>query len=430
MHVHFVGIGGIGMSALARLYLAKGHEVTGSDATDSPLLERLRDEGMGVFMEHSGLQVAPDTALVVYSEAIPLDNLELQAARERNISCKTYFEVLGEWTAEQKTICIAGSHGKTTTTALIARLLMHSYRDPTVVIGTQMRELEGKNMRLGGGEWMVVEACEYRRSFLHLQPQVVVLTNIELDHLDYYKNEKDYVSAFEEFVAKLPADGILVANADDANVRMVAEKAPCQVIYFDKTSSHLEKLELGVPGHHNKMNALAAFHVGLALGIEQEPMVEALNGFEGSWRRFEFKGHCNGADIYDDYAHHPTEIQATLQGAREKYPDHRLIAVFQPHQYSRTKHFLKEFGKAFDLADEVIIPNIYKVRDVEADVSAVSAERLVEEIQKHNDEVRLGGGLEATVADLKLRVGPNDLVLVMGAGDVWQVAEGLISVSK
>lgn len=418
------------MSALARLYHAQGYEVTGSDATDSPLLERLRDEGMGVFLGHSTLQVSPDTDLLVYSEAIPIDNLELQAARERGVACRTYFEALGDWSAQKKAICVAGSHGKTTTTALIARLLMQAYRDPTVVIGTQMRELEGKNMQLGEGDWMVVEACEYRRSFLHLHPQIVVLTNIELDHLDYYKDEKDYLSAFMEFIVKLPKDGILVANGEDLNVRKVAAEASCEVIYFDRMSSCLEKLDLRLPGHHNKMNALAAFHLGLALGIEEDPMVEALNSFEGTWRRFEFKGHCNGADIYDDYAHHPTEIQATLQGAREKYPDHHLIAVFQPHQYSRTKYFLKEFGKAFSLADEVIIPNIYRVRDVEADVAAVSAQRLVEEIQKHHSDVRLGEGLKATAADLKSRIGQNDLVLVMGAGDVWKVAEGLISVSK
>jgi len=426
MHIHFVGIGGIGMSALARLYRARGEEVTGSDASDSPLLEALRDEGMGVFVGHSAFQVSTDVEVVIYSEAISLDNPELESARERGIPMKTYFEALGEITEEFKTIAVAGTHGKTTTTALIARLLMQSYRDPTVVIGTQMHELEGKNMRLGGGDWMVVEACEYRRSFLHLAPTMVVLTNIELDHLDYYKNFEDYLDAFKEFVSMIPEDGVLIGNGDDPNVRDVAESARCEVVFFDGDSPDLNKLKLKVPGHHNRMNALAAFTVGLVIGGEEEAMLSALNSFTGTWRRFEFKGHFNGADVYDDYAHHPTEIRATLQAAREKYPDHRLVAVFQPHQHSRTKHFLEEFAQAFDGADEVVIPNIYKVRDTEEDVKAVSVERFVSTLQKNHDMVKNGEGLEKTIGYLKETIGPNDLVLVMGAGDVWKVADGLL----
>lgn len=427
MHIHFVGIGGIGMSALARLYQRQGHEVTGSDFEDSKLLENLRDEGIGVFIGHTAAQIAPDTDVVIHSEAVPVDNLELSAARERGISMKTYFEALGEWTRDKKTICIAGTHGKTTTTALIACLLLQSYRDPTVVIGTQMKELEGKNMRLGGSEYMVVEACEYRRSFLHLQPTGVVLTNIELDHVDYYRDLDDYLSAFREFVMKIPADGFLVANGDDENVRLVAQSAICEVLWYSKDSTHLEKLELKVPGSHNRMNAMAAYTTGLYLKIEEEMMLEALNSFEGTWRRFEYKGSFNGADIYDDYAHHPTEIQATLQAAREKYPDHRLIAVYQSHQHSRARYFLGEFGPAFKQADEVIIPNIYKVRDSEEDIQAVSAEKMVHEIQKTHPNVRYGNGFENTVAYLKKTLQPNDLVLVMGAGDVWKVAEELIA---
>jgi UDP-N-acetylmuramate--alanine ligase len=426
MHSHFVGIGGIGMSALARLYLARDEEVTGSDGIDSAMLRALRDEGVGVFMGHSALQVSEDVDVVVYSEAIPLDNPELQVARDRNIPLKTYFEALGEVTEDFKTIAVAGTHGKTTTTALVSRLLMQLYRDPTVVIGTQMKELEGKNMRLGGGELMVVEACEYRRSFLHLAPNIVVLTNIELDHLDYYKNLDDYLDAFREFVSLIPMDGVLIGNGDDPNVREIATAAQCEVVFFDGDSENLNKLNLAVPGHHNRMNALAAFTVGLVIGGEEEAMVSSLNSFTGTWRRFEFKGHCNGSDVYDDYAHHPTEVRAALQAAREKYPDHRVVAVFQPHQHSRTKHFLNEFAEAFDLADEVIIPNIYKVRDSEENVKSISLEGFVDELKKHHDTVRNGDGLEATIEYLKGSVSENDFVLVMGAGDVWKVADGLI----
>lgn len=426
MHLHFVGIGGIGMSALARLHFALGDEVTGSDASDSTLLEALKNEGLGVFVGHSAFQVAEDVERVIVSEAVPLDNPEWVAARERGVPVVTYFEALGTLTERFKAIAVAGSHGKTTTTALIARLLMHAYRDPTVVVGSLMSELDGKNARLGGGEWMVVEACEYRRSFLHLKPRVVVLTNIELDHLDYYKDEADYVSAFRELVASLPEDGCLIGNGDDPNVRKVVEAARCKVVFFDGNAPELAKLVLAVPGHHNKMNALAAFTLGLELGIEEEIMLEALNSFTGVWRRFEFKGHCNGALVYDDYAHHPTEVKATLAAAREKYPEHRVVAVFQPHQHSRTRHFLSEFATAFGGADEVIVPNIYKVRDSEEAVAGISAEDFVRELQKHHPAVIYGGGIEATIQDLRGRVCEDDLIVVMGAGDVWKVAEGLV----
>ncbi len=427
MNIHFIGIGGIGMSALARFYKERGHSVSGSDTEDSAILEALRDEGIGVFVGHSALHILDDTNMVIYTEAISVDNLELQAARNKNIPIKTYFEGLGEVSEEFKTIAVAGTHGKTTTTAILARLLMQSYRDPTVVIGTNMLELDNKNFRLGGGEWMVVEACEYRRSFLHLQPQIVVLTNLELDHPDYYRDLDDYLDAFRELVAKLPSDGVVIANGDDDNVRKVAESAECEVVYFSADEIDLEKFELQVPGKHNLMNALAAFATGSVMSVEEEMMLEAINSFKGSWRRFEFKGKLNGALVYDDYAHHPTEVQAAIQGAREKYPKSRLVAVFEPHQYNRTRHFLEQFAHSFKEADEVIIPSIYEVRDSEADLEAVSPEKLVEELSKHHPNVRFGDGFENTAQYLRESVSEEDLILVMGAGPVWQVAEGLVA---
>jgi UDP-N-acetylmuramate--alanine ligase len=425
MNVHFIGIGGIGMSALARLYMERGNVVTGSDATDSYMLQALNDEGMGVFIGHSSMHLDSDVQLVIYSEAIPVDNPELVEARERSIPMKTYFQALGEITSEFRTIAVAGTHGKTTTTGLIARLLMDSYRDPTVVIGSMMKELDGKNMRMGGGELMVVEACEYRRSFLQLNPEIIVLTNIELDHLDYYEDLDDYLDAFRDFVSKLPEDGYLIANGDDENVRKVAESAMCEVLYFSMDSEDLDKLNLSIHGDHNRMNALAAFVVGLTLNIEEEMMVQALNSFEGTWRRFEFKGDYNGAHIYDDYAHHPTEIVAALQGARERYPNRRLVAVFQPHQFSRTKHFLEAFSQAFELADKVVVLDIYGVRDTDEDKKSVSVEDLVNGIKKHHADVIYNGGIEETISFLRKEAQSNDLVLAMGAGNVWKVAEGL-----
>ncbi len=426
MNIHFIGIGGIGMSALARFYLERGHNVSGSDAEDSTILEALRAEGMNVFVGHSSAYVG-DAEMVVYTEAIPVDNLELQAAREQKIPIHTYFEALGEISKDFKTIAVAGTHGKTTTTAILARILLESDQDPTIVIGTNMKELEGRNFRLGKGGWMAVEACEYRRSFLHLQPQIVVLTNLELDHPDYYRDLDDYLDAFRELVAKLPADGVLVANGDDANVRNVAEGANCEVIYFEADP---EKFELQVPGHHNLMNAAAAFAVASIVGAPEDEMIKAVNSFEGSWRRFEFKGKLNGALVYDDYAHHPTEVQAAIAGTREKYPERRVVAVFEPHQYNRTRHFLEEFAKSFKDADEVIIPSIYQVRDSKEDLEAVSPEKLVEELSKYHQNVRFGDGFEKTAQYLRESVGENDLILVMGAGPVWQVAEKCVSLGS
>ena len=382
MKIHFVGIGGIGMSALARLYHESGHQISGSDFEDSELLNLLRKEGIRIQIGHASNQVPKNANCVIYSEAILNNNVELKKARQLKIPLKTYFAALGEFTANKKTICIAGTHGKTTTTALVAKILIDAKLDPSIVIGTQMQELDNKNMRSGKGEYMVVEACEYRRSFHYLKPQLIILTNIELDHVDYYKNIADYLSAFKEFIQKLPPTGFLIANYDDLNIRKIIKTTPVKVIRYSQKSSELIKIKLKVPGQHNLMNALAAFTLGKSLNLDEKIILKSLNNFTGTWRRFEYLGKFNKALIYTDYAHHPTEIQATLKAAREKYPKYRIIVVFQPHQYSRARYFLKQFSESFSLADEVIIPNIYKVRDSIEDSQAVTPEKMVKEIQK------------------------------------------------
>ena len=423
MKIHFIGIGGIGISALARLYYAQGHEVSGSDAMDSPLLVALRKEGIRVCIGHSSRNVSPKVDLIVYSEAIPIDNPELETARAKNISHKTYFEALGEWTRNKKAICIAGTHGKTTTTGLVSLLLMQAGLDPTVVIGSTMAELGHKNMRFGKSPYMVVEACEYRRSFLQLNPFIGVLTNMELDHTDYYRDFEDYVDAFREFVKKISKNGCLIVNGEDRMCREVAKEATCPVFFFEASSADFSKFHLKVPGRHNAMNALAALAVGRFLRLKESKIVKALESFKGTWRRFEYKGELNGAPVYDDYGHHPTEVLATLQSAREEYPNQRLVLVFQPHQHNRALHFLEGFGSAFKLADEVIIPNIYAARDSREDQKAMPVKRFVKELQKTHPCVRFGDGFGNTVNYLKKSVDLDDLVVVMGAGDVWEVAE-------
>lgn len=391
--IYFVGIGGIGMSALARLFKAHGKEVLGSDSHKSILTEELHSEGIHVRVGHAPEHLPKNADLVVYSEAVPLENPELEKALDLGIPMMSYFQALGKVAESYRLVAIAGTHGKTTTTAMLSLILEKAGLDPTVVVGSKIKEFGNKNVRVGKSELMVVEACEYRRNFLSLSPDLLGILNVEIDHLDYFKNFDDYRAAFEE-----------LANQSEE-------------VFWPEDVSEYEG-ELAVPGFHNLMNAGMAAQLARRLGVREDVIDAALAEFTGTWRRFEYRGTCAGALVYDDYAHHPTEIQATLQAAREKHPEARIIAVFQPHQYSRTAHLLQEFAESFDDADMVIIPNIYEVRDSAEDKHAVSAESLVEKISEHHENVLFGDGLENTARHLLTEVGDGDLVLVMGAGDV------------
>ena len=407
--IYFVGIGGIGMSALARLFKAHGKEVLGTDSHKSALTEELHSEGIAVMVGHAPEHLSKNADLVIYSEAVPLENPELEKALDLGIPMMTYFQALGKVAESYKLVAIAGTHGKTTTTAMLALILEQAGLDPTVIVGSKVKEFGNKNLRVGKSELMVVEACEYRRNFLSLKPDLVGILNVEIDHLDYFKNFDDYQAAFKEL-----ADQSLE-------------------VFWPEDVSEYEG-ELGVPGYHNLMNAGMAAQLARRLGVTDSVIQDALANFNGTWRRFEYRGTCAGALVYDDYAHHPTEIQATLQAAREKHPEARIIAVFQPHQYSRTAHLLEEFAESFDDADQVVIPNIYEVRDKAEDKHAVSAESLVEKILEHHEDVIFGNGLENTARHLLSEVGDGDLVLVMGAGDVTHLIpmildEGVVGMS-
>ncbi len=387
--VYMVGIGGIGMSGLARLLKSRGVYVHGSDSTESGITQKLQAEGISVEIGHSN----PNGDFLVYSEAVPPEDSARLWATEQGIPSLNYFQALGEFTSDYKVIAIAGTHGKTTTTAMVGLILIAAGLDPTVLVGSNLKEFDGKNVRIGQSEWFVVEACEYRRNFMTLKPEILAILNVELDHVDYYKNAEDYERAFEELAAQSK-----------------------EVIHQDAYSAY--ELPLGVPGDHNRKNAGMAALIARRLGIATSAIHSVLSQFSGTWRRFEYRGEYNGAMIYDDYAHHPTEIRATLAGTREIHPDAKIRVVFQPHQYNRTAGLLEEFGKAFEGADEVIIPNIYEVRDSAADKAAVSPERLVEEIQKHHQNARFGDGVENTALYLRETAQVGDLILVMGAGPI------------
>lgn len=393
------------MSGLARLFLAQGKEVLGSDANDSDTVEELRAEGMEVFVGHDGEQVPEDADFVIYSEAIPEDNEELVAAQDFGIPTLTYFEALGKVTDSYRLVAVAGTHGKTTTTAMLALILERAGLDPTVVVGSKLKEFEGKNVRVGGSDLFVVEACEYRRNFMSLNPSLLGVTNIELDHVDYFKSQEDYEQAFQEL-------------ADQSE----------EVLWPDDVSEY--EGELSVPGLHNLMNAGMAAMLARRLGVPEPVIADALKEYQGAWRRFEYKGTACGAIIYDDYAHHPSEIMATLDGAREKYPEARIVAVFQPHQYSRTAALLEDFAESFDDADEVIIPNIYAARDTAEDRAAVSPEDLVDAIAHHHDQVLYGDGLDNTAEYLLDTIQDGDVVIFMGAGDVNKIIPRILDEGK
>lgn len=434
------------MSGLAALMKEKGKKVSGSDKEENASTHFLKKLKVKIFKGHSEKNVGT-AHVVIRSLAVSDSNPEVRAARLKKIPVITYPEAVGELTQDYYTIAICGTHGKSTTTAMIAKTLIENNFDPTVIVGTKLKELGGQNYRLGKSSIFVLEACEYKRAFLHYNPRVIVLHTLDPDHLDYYKNFADYLSAFKEFVHKLPSEGYLFSNSDDPDVakltKEVVGKHPrppnlfgygtSKDAYFSLQEKNIFKnnifagdLHLKIPGQHNRMNALAAFSVSSTLGITPTFALKSLNNYGGASRRFEMKGKLGKTLFIDDYGHHPAEIQATLQAAREQFPKEKICVVFQPHQYNRTKNLLKEFGKAFTLADLVIVPNIYGVRDSKEDAAAVSPEMLVKEIKKHKTPALYGEGLENTAALVKEMHKEFDVVFTMGAGDVWKIADELI----
>lgn len=413
-HVHCIGVGGIGISAIARYCKSKGAIVTGSDGGTSRITEDLQKEGIIVCQGHNASNLSDSVDLVMYTIAITETNVELKTARDRGIVCMTYPEALGMLTKEYTTIAVCGTHGKTTTTAMVAGMLSTAGKNPTVIVGSLLSG-KGTNFIQGDSNYLVVEACEYKRSFLNLHPTHALVTNIDEDHLDYYKDIHDIESAFQEFVDKLPANGSLITHE---NVTLATQARKINADTYDT-----EKIELSVLGKHNKLNAQLALALAEVLGLDSAKAREGLKAFTGTWRRLEYKGMQKGAIVYDDYGHHPTEIQATLQALREKYGSgkFKLIVVFQPHLFSRTKLLLKEFSEAFTLADKICILPIYKAREV--DDGTISSHDLVEitpnaiamesfeEVKKYLDKNAHSGSV----------------VLTIGAGDVYLLSDIFIT---
>ncbi|MCR4284219.1 MAG: UDP-N-acetylmuramate--L-alanine ligase [Parcubacteria group bacterium] len=421
--VHFIGIGGIGVSAIARMMKREGKAVSGSDLHGSAILADLKKAGMNIKIGHKSPNLPDNTDLVVYTTAISPNNPELKKAKKMGIFAISYPEMLGFVSGEKYTIAVSGTHGKTTTTAMIAKALSDAKVDPTVVVGSILKE-GGSNFVFGKSKYFLTEACEYRRAFLNLSPKIIVITNIDKDHLDYYKDLRDIQSAFISLVKKLGKDGHFVCGVSGKNMKPIineAKKTGCKIVDYSKIST---RLNLKVPGNHNIDNAKAAMAVAQILKVKNPLIVEALNNFKGTWRRFEYKGKINGVSIYDDYAHHPTEIQTTLKGARDYFKKKKVWVVFQPHLYSRTKLLLTEFAKSFNSADEVIITDIYAAREKKD--KTISGKDLAEKIRKYNRNTQYIGPFGKIEKFLIKNAQKGDVIITIGAGDVFKIGESLL----
>lgn len=428
--IHFIGIGGIGVSSLARFFLARGFSVSGSDIAASEITRDLQKEGARIVVgKHLAGNIPKGTKRVVYTAAVRPSNPELTAAKRRRIKTLTYAEAIGEISKHMKTITVSGSHGKSTTTALAALVLEEGQLDPTVIIGTKLNEFGGRNFRKGRGPWLVLEADEWNKSFLRYKPLIALVTNIDAEHLDTYKTVKGVEDTFRRFLKKVPKNGKIIANADDPRLARVASKFGARVIWYSLKSRDADVIRktLRIPGEHNISNALAALVLGRYMGIREPDMLRALSRFTGAWRRFEFKGMLHGAYVYTDYGHHPREIQATLQAARSRFPMRRIWCVYQPHQYQRLAYLWDDFITAFDEADRVTLLPVYDVagRETRKAKEAVSSARLALELRDHGKRVSYVETMTQAENMLRVEARKGDVVLIMGAGDIYDLAVSL-----
>lgn len=403
---------------------ALGHDVAGSDRTSSALTKDLESQGIRVAFLQDGSGIVPSTDLFVYSEAIPETSPERMKARELNIRQVSYFAAVGELTKGKPVIAICGTHGKSSTTAMVARMLTELGEDPNVIVGTKLREFNGRNWRAGRGKWWVVEACEYRRSFHYLSPTIVLLTNADGDHFDAFGSLDDYHQAFVDFLKLLPPDGKVIVHGGDAQAKAIVVAATRESIDADQEPH----ISLQTPGKHMQENAQLALALAKHLKLDEAKAQKALSGYAGSWRRMEVKGILsNGVTVIDDYGHHPTEIRATLNAIANAYNGRRIICVYQPHTHDRTLKLWNDFTKAFTDANTVVLCDVYDARpDTERELADV--DKLARAIE-HESKVHcraIHGTLE-NVKEVLLSsiVQPNDVLLVMGAGTITSLASSV-----
>lgn len=446
--VHFVGIGGIGMSGIAEVLLNLGYRVSGSDLEETPITRRLAELGATVVGFHSAENVG-EADVVVVSSAVRPDNVEVEAARERKIPVIRRAEMLAELMRMKYGIAIAGTHGKTTTTSLVASVLSHGGLDPTIVIGGRLN-VWGTNARLGQGRYLVAEADESDGSFLNLSPTVAVVTTIDEEHLDFYRDLAHLQETFLSFINKVPFYGLAVLCLDEPHIQELIPRIEKRVVTYGLSSqadflgSEIERkgaetsytaryqgrplgrVRLQIPGVHNVLNSLAAVAVGLELDLDFGTIADALAEFGGIERRFQIKAELRGVMVVDDYGHHPAEVRATLKAAKDGWGERRLVVVFQPHRYSRTHYLLRDFFSAFNEADVLITTDIYPAG--EAPIPGVSGRQIYEGVKMHGHrDVSYVEDVSDVLPLLEERLRPGDLLLTLGAGDVWKVGEALIA---
>jgi len=448
---HFIGAGGIGMSGLAQLLLKNDALVTGSDQAASGVIDKLHHIGADVKIGHSPEHLNPKTDVLVISAAIKEDNPELKLARERGMKIYKYAQMLGELMNRYEGIAVAGTHGKSTTSGWLTYLLRQAGIDVNFIIGAEISQL-GSSSGVGDSNFFVAEACEYDRSFLNLKPKIACILNIEQDHLDYYRDEDEIVDAFGQFALGAKSQGVLIANGRDENVAKIIRRLrtdiQCETFGFDKScnlstqnlrlndglyafdvyynSELLGTTKISLPGRHNILNALAVTAIAVNIGIVPERVLELLPAFTGIDRRLMLKGQFGQITVLDDYAHHPTEIRASLEAIRQRYQPRRIWCVFQPHQYSRTRFLLDDFAESFKLADITIVPEIYFVRDSQTAKKEVNSQILVEKMQANATEALFIDGFDRICNYLKENVASGDVVVTMGAGDIWKVTDEYI----
>lgn len=429
-NVHFIGIGGIGISAIARMMLKEGKHVTGQDLNHSEIVKELVKEGVDVKIGQLYENIPANTELVVYTIAIENYDPDLfeKLKSQTNIPIRSYPEMLGIVSEDKYTIAISGTHGKTTTTGMIAQILRDAGKDPTVIIGSLLVG-DKSNFIAGKSEYFVAEACEYKRSFLNINPKILVITNIDADHLDYYKDIEDIKSAFRALAMKVPSDGYVVCNPEDENIGDVVKGINAKVMNYTDFLNPVTKLK--IPGIHNKSNAAAAFAVASILATSYTNTNNALGGFPGTWRRFEYKGELsNGTLVYDDYAHHPAEIKATLQGFRELYKKEEgwaLTVIFQPHLFSRTKLLLPDFATSFKDADMVLVLPIYYAR--EEDDGTISSKILADRVSESGTKAESFSDFKTAEDYIKVwlpKMNEKDIIITMGAGEAFKIGDILL----
>lgn len=447
--IHFIGIGGAGMSGIATVLLGMGnYQVSGSDIKHSAVIDRLEAMGAKCSVGHIAENISKDIDTVVFSTAISDTNPEIREAQKLGIPLVRRGEMLARLMKEKKGIAVAGAHGKTTTTSMTALVLEENGIDPTIVIGGDLSNIGG-NAKLGRGEYFVAEADESDGSFLLLDPRIAIVTNIEDDHLDYYGTKENIIKAFRQFLEQIPAQGLAVVCLDDPIIRELVTGLACQVVTYGSLGSgaayqievlstenginrgrvycqgeSLGTLELLVPGYHNLLNALAAVAIGRYTNLGFGEIAAALRKFEGAKRRFQLIGVVNDIKVVDDYAHHPTEIKATLQAARTSHPG-RIVTVFQPHRYTRTRQLYREFGQSFNHADLIILTDIYAAS--EQPIEGVDTKLIINTIPpREGQQVLYLPTLKDAADYLKTQANSGDLVLTMGAGDVWTLGRELI----